>query len=108
MVRRNPWAKECSAIPSRVIAACFALAGFTAAILVGLYVRLDADTAILRAIVVMVACYISGRLVGHVAQRVVDDHIQAYRASNPIPKNDYEIEAEQAAATVDKTKHKAA
>ncbi|MEX0655214.1 MAG: hypothetical protein WD534_08290 [Phycisphaeraceae bacterium] len=73
------------AIPSRVIASCFALVSFAAALLVGLLSGNGAGVIIWRATLVMLACWVIGWIVGLVAQRVVDDHIQTYKQNNPIP-----------------------
>lgn len=73
------------AIPSRVIATCFALTSFAAALLIGLASGNPAGVVIWRATLVMLACWGIGRVVGAVAQRVVDDHIQSYKQAHPIP-----------------------
>ena len=73
------------AIPSRVIATCFALIGFATAAIIGLIVGNSVTTIIWRAICVMLICYGIGRLVGWVAQRTVDDHIRRVMDANPIP-----------------------
>ena len=75
---------ECSTIPAKVIASCFALASFAAAMLVGLVARNNASTIILRAIIIMLICWLIAFLIGIVAQRTVQDHIDAYKHKNPI------------------------
>ena len=80
-------AKECSTIPARVIASCFALISFTAAIVVGMRVGNSTTTIIFRASCVMLVCWFIGYLVGSVAQWAVLDHVKKYKESNPIPED---------------------
>ena len=79
------WAKECFAIPSKVIATCFALIGFSAAILVGSVSGNSTGTVLFRAMMVMLVGYPIGRLVGLVAQRTIEESIASYRTDHPIP-----------------------
>jgi len=72
-------------IPARVIAACFALVGFAAAIAVGLAAHNSAITVIWKAIVVMMACYVVGRVIGAVAQRAVQQDIDRFKQAHPFP-----------------------
>lgn len=76
---------ECSTIPARLIATCFALVAFAAATAVGLAADNPAGTILKRALIAMLICWFIGRLVGQVAQRAVQDHIDAYKVENPIP-----------------------
>jgi hypothetical protein len=78
-------AKECSVIPARVIASCFALVSFAAAILVGLHVGNSAPTIIFRATCVLLACWFVGYAVGSFAQWAVLDHVNRYKQEHPIP-----------------------
>lgn len=87
------------AIPSRVIASCFALVSFAAALLIGLMSGNSAGVLIWRATLVMIACWVIGRIVGSVAQRVVDEHIEKYKQEHPIPGD----EADDAMAGVAET-----
>lgn len=73
------------AIPSRVIASCFALVSFAAAVLEGAAVGNPLLTILLRATVIMIIAWAVGSAIGAVAQRTVDQHIEAYRQANPIP-----------------------
>lgn len=76
------------AIPSRIIAASFALTSFAAATLAGIAAGNTAGTVLWRAMVVMVACWCIGLVVGSVAQRAVELHIERHQYANPIPEPD--------------------
>ncbi len=78
-------AKECSTIPARVIASCFSLACFAAAIVVGIHAGNSPQTVLLRASLVMVICWPIGYLVGLVAQRAIIDQINRYKQEHPLP-----------------------
>ena len=79
------WAKECSLIPAKVIASCFALVGFAIAALIGLAVGNTFTTVLGRATIIMLICWAVGRIVGGVLQRTVVDHIEKYKKDHPIP-----------------------
>jgi hypothetical protein len=72
-------------IPSRVIATCFALVAFSATAAVGVFAGNSPSTVIVRAIVVMIAAWIIGRIVGAIAQQTINDHIARYKEANPLP-----------------------
>ncbi len=74
------------AIPSRVIAASFALTSFAAAALAGIYVGNAATTILWRATLVMIAAWFIGLLIGSIAQRVVALHVERHKHANPIPQ----------------------
>ncbi len=78
--------KECSTIPARVIATCFALLSFAAAIVVGIGAGNSTSTILFRSICVMIVCWFIGRLVGAVAQWAILDHIKQYKEQHPIPE----------------------
>ncbi len=77
--------KECSTIPARVIATCFALLSFAAAIVVGIGAGNTTSTILLRSIAVMMVCWFIGRVVGAVAQWAIMDHVNRYKEEHPIP-----------------------
>ena len=79
------WARECSQIPSRVIATCFALVCFAAALVLGLAAGNAADTIIWRATAIMLISWPVGYCVGAVAQHAVNRNIEAYKAAHPLP-----------------------
>ena len=88
-------AKECSAIQGRVIAACFAIVTFVAALAVGLASGNPPGTVIVRATVVMVVCWIIGQGIGALLQYVIDDDIDSYKRSRPLPPMTPLLEEEQ-------------
>ncbi|NJL30906.1 MAG: hypothetical protein HC898_04350 [Phycisphaerales bacterium] len=61
---------ECSAIPAKVIASCFGLMAFAAAIVVGWSVDNSTQTILWRALTAMFVCWFVGLGVGMVAQSV--------------------------------------
>ena len=71
---------------------------FAAAIALGLAAGNAADTIIWRATVIMVISWPVGYGVGAVAQYVVNRHIEAYKAANPLPDDEIDqTEAEEQA-----------
>ena len=67
---RTDWsrrAKECSHIPSQVIASYFSIASFAAALLLGMAAGNSAHTILLRSIVLMVVAWFIGRIIGDAA-----------------------------------------
>lgn len=78
-----------------MVATCFALTSFAAAVLVGVYAGNDAATVILRAILVMLGCYFVGLIVGAIASRAIEDHITRYKREHPIPQNVQDLQAMQ-------------
>lgn len=83
----SDWAnlsKGVLAIPARVIAACFALVGFASAAVAGVAVQNSATTILLRATVVMLLCWVVGRVAGAIAQQAIDEHITGYEDQHPV------------------------
>ncbi len=74
-----------STIPARVIATCFALVSFAAAIVVGVSAGNSTLTILFRATGVMIVCWFIGLAVGSVAQWAILDHIHRYKQQHPIP-----------------------
>jgi len=72
---------------ARVIAACFALVGFAATLVVGLYVNNPLDVTMVRALAVMAGAYIVGRLVGIVINKAIDVHLDQIKSKYPLPAN---------------------
>ncbi|MAE66704.1 MAG: hypothetical protein CMJ18_20750 [Phycisphaeraceae bacterium] len=72
-------------VPARVIATCFGLVGFAAAIVIGLIASIQAETVIVRAIISMAACWMIGRAFGWLLERTVEDEIELYKSAHPIP-----------------------
>ena len=75
---------ECSTIPARVIATCFALVAFAAAVALGYSVGNPTATIILYAMLAMAICWPVGLVVGSVLQHVNERGIQEYKQRNPM------------------------
>ena len=73
-------------IPTRVIRTCFALVGFAAATVFGILAGNTPATILWRALAVMCVALVIGHVVGHFAQRTVDEFIARYKEQHPIPK----------------------
>ena len=73
--------------PSRIISASFALTGFSTAVLAGLAAQNPGTTVLSRAIVCMAACYALGMVAGAIVERVIREHVEAHRKSNPLPED---------------------
>jgi hypothetical protein len=84
-------------IAATSIASVFALAAFAIAIVAGLASRNEAGAVLMRAILAMLACYPVGLALGHAAQRVIHDHVEAHRQANPAPANTEEVMADPSA-----------
>jgi ABC-type nickel/cobalt efflux system permease component RcnA len=85
-------------IPSGVIATCFALVCFAAAIIVGLAAGNDALTVLWRSLLIMLGAWLIGRVVGAVAQRALDEHLETYRQQHPLPSEQQNESAEEVVA----------
>ena len=72
-------------MPARVIATCFALACFAATAVVGLYHGNPALSIVISSVMVMVAAYFVGTILGMIAQHAVDEHIKQHKYRSPIP-----------------------
>jgi uncharacterized membrane protein YidH (DUF202 family) len=70
-----------------VIATCFALISFAAAIVVGVGAGNSAMTILFRATCVLIVCWFIGLAVGAVAQWAILDHIKRYKQDHPIPED---------------------
>ncbi|MEX2219874.1 MAG: hypothetical protein WD749_14070 [Phycisphaerales bacterium] len=66
------------------IAAAFALAGFTVAIVSGLGAGNPVVRVLQGAIIAMVLCYLAGLVIGAVALRAAAEHVERYKAANPV------------------------
>ena len=67
-----------SRTPSNVIAACFALAAFTVAVVAGMAGGNSASSVLVRALIAMIGCYPVGLIIGLICARVMADHIQTH------------------------------
>ncbi|MEM9253711.1 MAG: hypothetical protein AAGB29_15330 [Planctomycetota bacterium] len=68
-----------------MIAACFGLVGFAASCVLNTASGNPAVTTLWRSMLVMLICWLIGRLAGAVMYRVVLDLIERHQAENPIP-----------------------
>lgn len=67
-----------------MIATCFALISFAAALGVGVRAGNDTLTILWRALILMAAAWGIGFVVGTIAMRTVEEHLSLYRAEHPI------------------------
>lgn len=81
---------------AKVIAACFALAGFAAVVVIGLYVGNPAPTVLLRAMIVGVIAFIVGSVIGRIAQNTVEGYVDRYKSENPLPSVSGDVKADDA------------
>lgn len=79
-------------IPSRLIATCFAIASFLAALCVGLAAGNDPVTILTRSILVLVACYLIALPIGALAHWAIRQHIEQYKQTYPIPETMDDLE----------------
>lgn len=73
-----------SGVPTRVIAACCALAGFAIAIIVGLAAENPADVVLVRALVALVACKLLGWIIGSIGEWTVRSSIAAATSAQSV------------------------
>lgn len=73
-------------ITSRVIATCFALISFAAALFVGTHAGNPLTTVLFRALFIMIGSYAIGRIIGAIAQRTIQQHIDQHQRDFPIPE----------------------
>ena len=87
-------------MPTRMIATGIALLGFSLAIISGLLAGhpslnlfktssggltiTGASATLLRGLICMAGCYAVGLVIGMVAQRAIDDNVDAYKDANPL------------------------
>jgi tetrahydromethanopterin S-methyltransferase subunit C len=67
--------------PSRLVAATFGLTGFAVAVVAGLAADNGSTRVLGAALVSMVVCHILGLGIGAVGERVVNEHLNVYRAA---------------------------
>ncbi len=72
--------------PAKLIAGIIALTGFVIAAVAGLAAGNAAETTLLRCIIAMFVCYFAGLPLGMVCEHVIEEHVKAYIAKNPMPK----------------------
>ncbi|MEM1110069.1 MAG: hypothetical protein AAGH99_15395 [Planctomycetota bacterium] len=79
------------AITSRVIATCFALTSFAAALIVGWLAQNPLQTILLRALFTMIVCYAIGLVIGVILQGIVHKQIEQHKSENPIPGEEVDL-----------------
>ena len=84
---------------ARVIATIFALVSFAAALIVGHQAGNPMVTILSRALLIMLGCYLVGRVIGGVAHATVNHHLDHYRAQYPMPEGMAELEARATGAS---------
>ena len=84
-------------MPTKVIGACLGLAGFAVAILAGLAADNPSDQILTRALLSMLGCQLIGLAIGAVAERTIDERLEAHRASNPMDDGAGALSAEDEA-----------
>ena len=91
--------------PAKLIAGIIALTGFVIAAVAGLAAGNAAETTLLRCIIAMFVCYFAGLPLGMVCKHVIEEHVKAYIAKNPMPKRVSEevtaVDEVEAAANVE-------
>ena len=73
--------------PPRLIATAFALVAFAGALFVGLRAGNPMLTILSRALLIMLGCYVIGRLVGFFADRVLQGQVADYHHKHPLGRN---------------------
>lgn len=79
-------------MPTKVIAASFALIAFALAIALGVVAGNTAATTIWRGLVAMIVCYFLGQLIGYAGRRAMTEHVDRYKREHPIPELDLLVE----------------
>lgn len=85
-------------VPSRIIAGCFSLCGFSVSLLMGVAAANSAVTILTRAIFAMLICYVIGRLIGAICQRVVEEALEVDDAAADQSAETDQTEAKASAA----------
>lgn len=69
----------------KVMGSTFALAAFSVAVVAGISAGNSGATVLFNAIIATFVCNAVGIVVGLCAQHVIAQHIESYKARNPIP-----------------------
>lgn len=78
---------------SRVIASVFALTSFVATLFAGLMAHNTAQRMVGFSLGTMIVCYAIGRVVGGLAEYVIQQHIEKYKRDFPIPDDPTQSQA---------------
>ena len=73
-------------VPTKMIAAVFALTAFAVALVSGLAAGNTSTRILTTALVSLAGCHVLGLALAAVAERVVKDHVESYRAARPVPE----------------------
>lgn len=84
-VRRQHGARFVVNNPTRVISGMLALAGFSVAIVAGLWAGNPSGIVLTRALLAMLACNVIGAIIGATIHWIGTTHVNRYQQSNPIP-----------------------
>ena len=87
-------------MPIRLIATSVALTAFAAAVLGGIVAQNPATVVLGRALVVMLACYVAGLVIGAVVERALREQIDRYKQEHPLP-SEHDATDTDAAAQAD-------
>ena len=60
---------------------------FAAASVVGVAVGNSSTTILVRAVIVMVLAWVVGRVIGGIAQKTIEDHLETYKRNHPISES---------------------
>lgn len=71
--------------PSRAVAACIGLLGFTVAVLSGLLSGAGVNEIMVRALMAMVCCIVLGRVILWATRLCLQEHMAEFSVSHPIP-----------------------
>jgi hypothetical protein len=72
-------------IPTKMVAAVFALCAFTVAIVAGMATGNPSEAVLTNALICLVLCHVLGLFVGAVGERALAETVAAHKAANPIP-----------------------
>lgn len=78
-------------VPVHSIAACFTLAAFSVSMFAGMIAGNDSADVISRALFIMVICWIVGLIVARCAAVAVEEYVDMYRASRPVPDSEISV-----------------
>ncbi|MCA9279203.1 MAG: hypothetical protein H6815_14595 [Phycisphaeraceae bacterium] len=81
-------------VPTRVVAAAFALSAFSVAVLSGIWASNPTGYVLKVALASSFLCYFAGLIIGSIGERAALGHIRDFEKNNPVP----DVEAEIAAA----------
>lgn len=84
-VRRRHGARLVVNNPTRTISGMLALAGFSVAVMAGLWVGNPSGIVLTRALIALLACNVVGAIIGAIVHWIGSTHVERYQKNNPIP-----------------------